>query len=64
MKSKLPAPSGASLTLVSTKVIGQQIDDGISDFSWQGKRADHFNRITVPLPLRGQGQFNSPTNLP
>lgn len=65
VKSKLPRQVPLSFHLVSTKVIGQQIDDGISDFSWQGKRADHFNRITRAFyHCAARGQFNSPTNLP
>lgn len=65
VKSKLPREVPISFHLVSTKVIGQQIDDGIADFSWQGKRAEHFNRITRAFyHCAAKGQFNSPTHLP
>lgn len=65
VKSKLPRQVPISVHLVSTKVIGQQIDDGIADFSWQGKHAERFNHITRSYYRSAAlGQFNSPTNLP
>lgn len=65
IKSKLPRQVPISFHLVSTKVIGHQIDNGIADFSWQGKHADRFNRITRAFYHHAaKAQFNSPTNLP
>ena len=50
---------------VSTKVIGDQIDHGIAQFSWQGKHAERFNRITRAFyHSAAHGRFGSPTNLP
>lgn len=50
---------------VSSKLIGDQLDRGLSEFRWQGKHADKFNRITRAYYQRAaQQQFNSPTGLP
>jgi len=65
IKSKLPRQVPISIHLVSTKVIGNQIDNGIANFSWQGKHADQFNKITRAFyHSAASGRFNSPTNLP
>ncbi|HHQ4545262.1 TPA: type IV secretion system protein TraC [Aeromonas veronii] len=65
VKSKLPRQVPISFHLVSTKVIGQQIDEGIADFSWKGKHAERFNRISRAFyHLAAKDQFKSPTNLP
>ena len=65
VKSKLPRKVPISVHLVSTKVIGDQIDHGIAQFSWQGKHAERFNRITRAFyHSAAHGRFGSPTNLP
>ncbi|EEY3190922.1 TraC family protein, partial [Escherichia coli] len=65
IKSKLPRKTPISFHLVSSKLIGGQLDRGLSEFRWQGKRADKFNRITRAYYRRAaQQQFNSPTGLP
>ncbi len=65
IKSKLPRKTPISFHLVSSKLIGEQLDRGLSEFRWQGKRADKFNRITRAFYRRAaQQQFNSPTGLP
>lgn len=65
IKSKLPRKTPISFHLVSSKLIGDQLDRGLSEFRWQGKRADKFNRITRAYYRRAaQQQFNSPTGLP
>ncbi|MGA5657866.1 type IV secretion system protein TraC [Rahnella contaminans] len=65
VKSKLPRNTPISFHLVSSRVIGEQIDAGLRDFRWTGKDADKFNAITRAFYQRAtQKQFNSPTNLP
>lgn len=65
IKTKLPRQVPISIHLVSSKVIGQQIDDGIANFSWQGKHADRFNHITRAFYHQAtHGRFDSPTQLP
>ncbi len=65
IKSKLPRKTPISFHLVSSKLIGDQLDRGLSEFRWQGKHADKFNRITRAYYQRAaQQQFNSPTGLP
>ena len=65
IKSKLPRLVPISVHLVSTKVIGKQIDEGIANFSWQGKHAERFNHITRAFyHSAAHGRFNSPTGLP
>jgi conjugal transfer ATP-binding protein TraC len=64
IKSKLPRKTPI-IPLVSSKLIGDQLDRGLSEFRWQGKHADKFNRITRAYYQRAaQQQFNSPTGLP
>ena len=65
VKSKLPRNTPISFHLISSRVIGEQIDEGLRDFRWTGKDADKFNAITRAFYQRAtQKQFNSPTNLP
>lgn len=65
VKSKLPRQTPISFHLVSSRVIGEQIKNGLSDFSWTGAQADKFNAITRAFYQRAaQKQFNSPTSLP
>lgn len=65
IKSKVPRGTPITFHLISSKVIGDMIEEGIRDFRWQGKEAEKFNRITRAYYQRAaQAQFNSPTNLP
>jgi len=65
IKSKLPRQTPLSFHLVSSRVVGQQIDHGLSDFRWTGEQADKFNAITRAFYQRAaQKEFNSPTGLP
>lgn len=65
IKSKLPRGTPLSVHFVSTQLVGEQIDAGIQDFSWQGKHAERFNAITRAFYQRAAlGAFNSPTRLP
>src|SRR5213076_2078717 len=38
VKSKLPRKTPVSFHLVSSQVIGEELDYGLSDFAWQGKQ--------------------------
>ncbi|MGM7760886.1 type IV secretion system protein TraC [Yersinia enterocolitica] len=65
LKSKLPRKTPIAFHLVSSKLIGEQLDQGLAEFRWQGKHAEKFNRITRAYYQRAaQQQFNSPTGLP
>lgn len=65
LRTKLPRKIPISFHLVSSKVVGQQIDDGMRDFSWSGKQAELFNKITRAYYQKAaQSQFNSPLGLP
>jgi len=65
VKSKLPRKVPLAFHLVSSKLIGAQLDRGLAAFRWQGKHADRFNRITRAYYMRAaQQSFNTPTGLP
>ncbi|OIX90666.1 type IV secretion system protein TraC [Pantoea sp. Ae16] len=65
IRSKVPRGVPVSFHLMSGKVVGDMIDDGLRDFRWRGKEAERFNRITRAYYQRAaQTQFNSPTGLP
>lgn len=65
IKNKLPRKTPIGFHLVSSKLVGDQLDKGLSQFSWQGKQADRFNQITRAYYQRAaQKQFDSPLNLP
>lgn len=65
VKNKLPRKTPISFHLVSSKLIGDQLERGLSEFRWEGKHAEKFNRITQAYYRRAaQQQFNSPTGLP
>lgn len=65
LRTKVPRKVPLSFHLVSSKVVGLQIDAGMRDFSWSGKQAELFNGITRAYYMKAaQSQFNSPTGLP
>lgn len=65
LRTKVPRKVPLSFHLVSSKVVGPQIDEGMQDFSWSGKQAELFNGITRAYYMKAaQTQFNSPTGLP
>lgn len=65
VRTKLPRGTPITFHLMSSKAVGQQIEDGLKDFRWAGKHAERFNHITRAYYLRAaQNQFNSPTGLP
>lgn len=65
VKSKLPRKTPISFHLVSSQVIGEELDYGLSDFAWQGKQADKFNAITrAYYQQAARNSFRTPTGLP
>ncbi|TDN51495.1 type IV secretion system protein TraC [Scandinavium goeteborgense] len=65
VKSKLPRKTPIAFHLVSSKHIGDMLDNGMQDFRWQGKHAGRFNQITKAYYLHAtQTYFRSPMNLP
>lgn len=65
VKSKLPRETPISFHLVSSQIIGEELDYGLSDFAWQGKQADKFNAITrVYYQQAARNSFRTPTDLP
>jgi len=65
VKSKLPRKTPVSFHLVSSQVIGEELDYGLSDFAWQGKQADKFNAVTrAYYQQAARNSFRTPTGLP
>ena len=65
IKSKVPRGMPITFHLTSSKVIGDQIDEGLKDFRWSGSQSEKFNAITRAYYQRAvQMHFNSPTQLP
>ncbi len=65
VKSKLPRKTPVSFHLVSSQVIGEELDYGLSDFAWQGKQAYKFNAVTrAYYQQAARNSFRTPTGLP
>lgn len=47
LRSKLPRGVPVSFHLVSSKLVGNDIDYGLREFRWSGKQAKKFNAISV-----------------
>lgn len=61
LRTKLPRKTPLTFHLVSSQVVGEQIDNGMKDFSWSGEHAKKFNRITRAYYRRAaQTKFNTP----
>lgn len=52
LRSKLPRGVPVSFHLVSSKLVGNDIDYGLREFRWSGKQAKKFNAITRAYYLR------------
>ena len=52
LRSKLPRGVPVSFHLVSSKLVGNDIDYGLREFRWSGKQAKKFNAITQAYYLR------------
>ncbi len=64
LRSKLPRGVPVSFHLVSSKLVGNDIDYGLREFRWSGKQAKKFNAITRAYYLRAaETQFPLPDNL-
>ncbi len=55
LRSKLPRGVPVSFHLVSSKLVGNDIDYGLREFRWSGKQAKKFNAITRGLLSPGSG---------
>ncbi|SMG60313.1 type IV secretion system protein TraC [Cedecea sp. NFIX57] len=65
VKSKLPRKTPISFHLVSSPLIGDDLDRGLADFAWQGKEEKKFNAITRAYYQRAaRTRFATPTGLP
>ncbi len=56
LRSKLPRGVPVSFHLVSSKLVGNDIDYGLREFRWSGKQAKKFNAITDQLQSISPGQ--------
>lgn len=54
LRSKLPRGVPVSFHLVSSKLVGNDIDYGLREFRWSGKQAKKFNAITQAYYLRAR----------
>ncbi|HHE5410181.1 TPA: TraC family protein, partial [Klebsiella michiganensis] len=64
LRSKLPRCVPVSFHLVSSKLVGNDIDYGLREFRWSGTQAKKFNAITRAYYLRAaETQFPLPDNL-
>lgn len=65
IKAKLPRKHTLTFHLKSSPVVGDILDYGLQDFSWTGKEAAKFNRITRAYFQRAAVKgFKSPAELP
>lgn len=56
LRSKLPRGVPVSFHLVSSKLVGNDIDYGLREFRWSGKQAKKFNAINDQLQPIAPGQ--------
>ncbi|RNY24276.1 type IV secretion system protein TraC, partial [Klebsiella pneumoniae subsp. pneumoniae] len=64
LRSKLPRGVPVSFHLVSSKLVGNDIDYGLREFRWSGKQAKKFNAITQAYYLRAaETKFPLPPDL-
>ncbi len=62
LRSKLPRGVPVSFHLVSSKLVGNDIDYGLREFRWSGKQAKKFNAITQCLLPPGSGDEVPPAS--
>jgi conjugal transfer ATP-binding protein TraC len=61
LRTKLPRNVPVTINLVSSKLVGDDIEYGLREFSWSGKQAEKFNAITRAYYLRAaETQFLPP----
>jgi len=64
LRTKIPRGVPFSINLVSSKLVGNDIEYGLREFSWSGKASVKFNAITRAYYLRAaEMQFPLPDNL-
>ncbi|HAV2297670.1 TPA: type IV secretion system protein TraC [Citrobacter koseri] len=65
IKTKIPRNSTLTVHLKSSPIVGDILDYGLQDFSWTGKEADKFNRITRAYYQNAAVKgFKTPSGLP
>ena len=52
LRTKIPRGVPFTINLVSSKLVGDDIEYGLREFSWSGKEAEKFNAITRAYYLR------------
>ena len=52
LRTKIPRGVPFTINLVSSKLVGNDIEFGLREFSWSGKQAEKFNAITRAYYLR------------
>ncbi len=52
LRTKIPRGVPFTINLVSSKLVGDDIEYGLREFSWSGKQAEKFNAITRAYYLR------------
>ncbi|MGE0968601.1 type IV secretion system protein TraC (plasmid) [Klebsiella sp. WOUb02] len=52
LRTKIPRGVPFTISLVSSKLVGDDIEYGLREFSWSGKQAEKFNAITRAYYLR------------
>lgn len=64
LRTKIPRGVPFTINLVSSKLVGNDIEYGLREFSWSGKASVKFNAITRAYYLRAaEMQFPLPDNL-
>ncbi|CNI65254.1 type IV secretion system protein TraC [Yersinia aleksiciae] len=64
LRTKLPRNFPLSFHMVSSKRVGQQIANGLKDFSWSGEQSEKFNAITRAYYLRAaEERFSLPEGM-
>lgn len=64
LRTKLPRNVPVTVNLVSSKLVGDDIEYGLREFSWSGKEAEKFNAITRAYYLRAaETQFSLPPGM-
>ncbi|MCP9269144.1 type IV secretion system protein TraC [Xenorhabdus sp. XENO-1] len=64
LRTKMPRGIPMSIHLVANKLVGEQIEYGLREFSWSGAQADKFNAITRAYYLRAaETRFSLPEGL-
>lgn len=64
LRTKIPRGVPFTINLVSSKLVGNDIEHGLREFSWSGKQATKFNAITRAYYLRAaETKFPLPENM-